>query len=270
MEARILHAAAAGRLAHAYLAVGGSESDCAREIAALAMALCCDQNPAPCGSCAECERARRGAHPDMIVLEPEPGQGTRELAEITVGQVRELRRQLAVGAWAGSARPVIIRDAHAMNAPAQSAFLKTLEEPPARSVFLLCARNADLLLPTIRSRTQILYLGSTESSRIREESNDLLRLQRAPMAQRIEAAKALAQDPPKTRVRVRAWISLGRQHLLAQLEEERTAPAAERKRRRKKIARAARALARMEEAARDLEHTTMNTRLALEHILLAL
>lgn len=83
----------------------------------------------------------------------EPKAGRTPSKDIVVDQIRDLvDRRLALKRFEGRSRFVILDPADAMNVQAQNALLKTLEEPPEATTFLLLASKADLLLPTVRSR----------------------------------------------------------------------------------------------------------------------
>jgi DNA polymerase-3 subunit delta' len=99
-----------------------------------------------CGTCAACTRIARGVHPDVLVIEP------GDSGSIKIDQVRDLIDRAAYRPFEGQRRAVIIDDADALVAPAQNALLKTLEEPPSRSVFILVTSRPDVLLATVRSR----------------------------------------------------------------------------------------------------------------------
>jgi DNA polymerase-3 subunit delta' len=99
-----------------------------------------------CGACPTCTRILRGIHPDVLVLEP------GETGTIKIEAVRDVVDRAAYRPFEGRRRVVIIDDADALVAAAQNAMLKTLEEPPASSVFMLVTANPDLLLATVRSR----------------------------------------------------------------------------------------------------------------------
>jgi len=125
---------------------------------AVAQALNCLQPPPPipnppgydaCGACAACTRIARGIHPDVLVLEPAdnvPG------GAIKIEQVRDVVDRAAYRPFEGKRRVVIIDGADALAPAAQNALLKTLEEPPSMSAFILVTARPDVLLPTVLSR----------------------------------------------------------------------------------------------------------------------
>jgi DNA polymerase-3 subunit delta' len=104
--------------------------------------------PDACGHCTVCRRIARGVHADVLIIEP------GDTGSIKVDQVRGAIERSAYRPFEGRRRVVIADEADAMEAPAQNALLKTLEEPPAASTFVLVTARPDLLLPTVRSRCQ--------------------------------------------------------------------------------------------------------------------
>jgi len=99
------------------------------------------------------------SHPGLFVIERTADQKTgRMRGEIVVQQIRDLNRFFAMTSTAGGWRVAIVDGADEMNVNAANAILKTLEEPPARSVIILVAHAAGRLLPTIRSRCRVLTL----------------------------------------------------------------------------------------------------------------
>lgn len=116
--------------------------------------------PESCGECPPCGRIARGVHAD--VLEVAPG----DTGTIKVDAVRGLVEQAAYRPFEGRRRVVIVDDADRLVAEAQNALLKTLEEPPPASVFLLVTHRPHLLLPTVRSRCPELRFGSLATDEV--------------------------------------------------------------------------------------------------------
>jgi len=147
-----------GAFAHAYL-IGGAtdETDAAAWLIAQAM-VCAGPGDKPCHICAHCRKAEKSLHPDIITLDLERDGKGKEKREITVGQIRALTDGLYTLPNEADRKVYVIRHADCMNASAQNALLKALEEPPAYGAFLLLSENPQALLPTIRSRCAILRL----------------------------------------------------------------------------------------------------------------
>jgi DNA polymerase-3 subunit delta' len=131
----------------------------------LAAGLLCDAaDPAdrPCRECRGCRLVDRGSHADLHRLAPS-GVGNQirigARDEPEPGTVRRLISDLALLPVEGGARVALVERADRMNEDAQSALLKTLEEPPSGVTIILCADSEDQLLPTVRSRCVRLRLG---------------------------------------------------------------------------------------------------------------
>jgi len=107
-----------------------------------------------CGTCGPCTRIARGVHADVLVVEP------GDSGSIKIDQVRDAIDRAAYRPFEGRRRLVIIDGADALVGEAQNALLKTLEEPPPSSVFVLLTSRPDLLLPTVRSRGHRLRFGA--------------------------------------------------------------------------------------------------------------
>ncbi len=122
---------------------------------ALAQFLNCPNRSADdsCGTCASCTRIARRVHADVLLIEP------GDTGTIKIDQIRDAIERTAYRPFEGRRRVVIVDDADAVNAEAQNALLKTLEEPPAASTFVLVTSKPDVLLPTVRSRCQRLRFG---------------------------------------------------------------------------------------------------------------
>jgi DNA polymerase III subunit delta' len=120
---------------------------------AAALVLCERGKAAPCGECTACRRVPAAAHPDVNWLRPQ-----EESRQIRVEQVRELSAELALTSHGGGYKVGIIAPADALNRFAANALLKTLEEPPARTLLILVASEPSRLPPTVLSRCQRVRL----------------------------------------------------------------------------------------------------------------
>src|SRR5579883_1886618 len=155
-RARLQAALAAGRLPHALLiheapGVGGEWL----AFWTAQLALCEHPDEAPCGRCASCRRVTARQHPDLLVVAPED-----ESTQIRIEQVRELGAQLALTSHGGGYKVGLVTPADGLNRFAANALLKTLEEPPPRTLLILVATQPSRLPATILSRCQRLKLAA--------------------------------------------------------------------------------------------------------------
>jgi len=110
---------------------------------------------APCGECESCRRIAAETHPEVMEVRPESKTGQ----DIKIAQSREIRRNAALRPKLGRRRVYIIPNAEAFNEHSANALLKTLEEPSEFVTLILCAPNPSQVLPTIRSRCQLVRFG---------------------------------------------------------------------------------------------------------------
>lgn len=140
-------------VANSYIFCGarGSGKSMAAEI--FAKALNCNGEGAekPCDKCTSCKKLESGNHPNIDVIKPSG-------ASIKIKQIREVIAKVSKKPFENGYKVLIIDNADKMTQDAQDAFLKTLEEPPANTVFILLAENQSSLLPTVVSRCQVFYL----------------------------------------------------------------------------------------------------------------
>ena len=113
-----------------------------------------------CGKCASCRRIERGVHPDVIVVEP------GDTGAIKIEAVRDVVDRAGYRPFEGRRRVVILDEADALVVPAQNALLKTLEEVPPASIFVLVSSMPDALLPTVLSRCPRLRFGPLSAAEI--------------------------------------------------------------------------------------------------------
>ena len=159
---QLLARAVEGGVLPASLIFSGPEGVGKRTTAlALAQAMNCERpvrfgegpGVTACGDCSACRRIARGVHADVLLIEP------GDTGAIKVDQVRDAIERAAYRPFEGRRRVVIVDTADALLPEAQNALLKTLEEPPSASVFVLVTSRPDVLLPTVRSRCHRLRFG---------------------------------------------------------------------------------------------------------------
>ena len=150
--AQLQQTVASDRIAGAYLFVGptgiGKET-VARYFSQLIFCQQDTQPPTVCGTCLACRKVDSGNHPDLQFIRPDGSL-------LKIGQIRELQKQIIYEPLEARRKVYILTDVERMNAEAENCLLKTLEEPPASSVLILLTSNIRALLPTTRSRCQIL------------------------------------------------------------------------------------------------------------------
>ncbi len=154
-----------GRLAHAYLLHGDTPEirrDFAKALAQLAICPNMQPDGAPCGVCPICDQLNRDIYPEYHTLSPIGKAWRIQVGDRTNPEpntVRWFEEQFYLTSTSGADRKVgVIFDADRMNTESQNAFLKTLEEPPPDSFFIVATGNPSALLPTTRSRCQSITL----------------------------------------------------------------------------------------------------------------
>jgi DNA polymerase-3 subunit delta' len=166
------------RSAHAVLLVGPPGVGKMSLALDLAAALLCEHvagGVGPCRACRGCRMVEHGNHADLHLLAPTGAGGQIQIGNSDhpePGTIRALVGDLALLPVEGGARVAIVRDAQAMNDAAQSALLKTLEEPPDNTTLILCADDDEQLLPTIRSRCARVRLGIVDARSIEQLITD--------------------------------------------------------------------------------------------------
>ena len=147
-------AAEQNRLHHATLLLGPRGTGKRRFAGAFMAALLCTTNgrsELACGQCRACRLRTAGNHPDLHWLVPEPDKRS-----IGISQVRETIDAVSLTSQSASPKVVVVSPAEALTRNAANTLLKTLEEPPGACQFVLIAARGGLLLPTIRSRCQVI------------------------------------------------------------------------------------------------------------------
>ena len=175
---RLRQAIDRGRVAHAYLFSGSSSSGTYELGRSFAAAVNCTHSPDGCGTCDSCQKIAENTHPDVITLEPEGASNTIPIATVRSHVIA----RLSTAPHEGQMRVFLIREACTLLGPSANALLKTLEEPPARTLFILATQAPEQLLPTIRSRCQQMVFSSSTID------NDAI-LEQDDVAQKIRAVR---------------------------------------------------------------------------------
>ena len=147
-----------GRLAHAYLVVGmpyGNARVLAEQV--LALLYCKSAGEQPCGHCTGCKQAMEHTHPDLMWVEP-----IKKSRGILLEQIRPVREHIFRTSFEGGWKAIVLVSADRLNEESSNMLLKTLEEPPAKSLFLLLTDLPEALLPTVVSRCQRIVLSGME------------------------------------------------------------------------------------------------------------
>lgn len=141
-------------MTHSWLFTGPPGSGRSNAAMAFAAALQCETDISTergCGGCKACRMVLAGSHPDVTVVRT-------ELLSIGVEQVRELVRRAALSPVGDRWQILVVEDSDRLTEQASNALLKAIEEPTARTVWLMCAPTIEDVLPTIRSRSRLVTL----------------------------------------------------------------------------------------------------------------
>lgn len=185
VRARLARAMAEDRLHHCYLFEGPEGVGKAQVAMRFALALNCEAyddagpglfgRPAPppprpvgdlsfCGTCRACRMILSGNHPDVLWVGVDPEKAT---PIISSAQAREILAMLLLQRHSAKRRVVVLDPADALNEEAGNALLKTLEEPPSGTQFVLVSARPASLLQTVRSRSQRVRFGPVRADELR-------------------------------------------------------------------------------------------------------
>ncbi|VGO21352.1 DNA polymerase III subunit [Pontiella sulfatireligans] len=162
MEAVDMHAEAwegirngfeTGRLAHAYVIVGSPRGNALHFAESFLKLLFCESAEKPCNECVACRKVEAHKHVDTLWIEPQS-----KSRQIKADEVRALVHRMTQTSFEGGWKAGIILSAECMNTNSANVLLKTLEEPPPKTILLLVTSSPQALLPTIISRCQKIVL----------------------------------------------------------------------------------------------------------------
>lgn len=184
-------------MTHSWLVVGPPGSGRSTAAKAFAAALECEDPDNPgCGICAACRDVRQGTHADVSVM-------TTEMVEIKFDDVKALVQHAYRRPVRGEWNIIIIEDYDRMSEYSSNLLLKSIEEPPEQTVWVLCAPSAADVLSTIRSRTRLVQLNLPSPAAVAELlvrqdasiSPELATEVAAAAESHVGRARALAYDP---------------------------------------------------------------------------
>lgn len=164
MESIDLHAEAwegirngfeSGRLAHAYVIVGSPRGNGLRFSESFLKLLFCESAEKPCNECVSCRQVEEHKHVDNLWIEPQS-----KSRQIKADEIRFLVQRMTQTSFEGGWKAGVILAADCMNTNSANVLLKTLEEPPPKTILLLVTDSPQSLLPTIISRCQKIVLSS--------------------------------------------------------------------------------------------------------------
>ena len=158
---RILkNAVSLGKVSHAYLFAGPRGVGKTTIARILSKALNCLnlKGGEPCGECENCKEIERGSFPDVVEMDAASNRG--------IDDIRALKEAVSYTPIKGKHKVYIIDEAHMLTKEAFNALLKTLEEPPPRTTFILCTTEYDKIPPTILSRCQRIIFGRLEEEKV--------------------------------------------------------------------------------------------------------
>ncbi len=211
--ARIVDGTATGNgaMTHAWIFTGPPGSGRSVAARAFAAALECERDGTGCGECHGCHTVLGGTHADVRFVVPEG-------LSIGVGEMRALVLRAGTAPSGGRWQAVVIEDADRLTEAAGNALLKAVEEPPPRTVFLLCtpSTHPDDISVTIRSRCRVVPLRQPPADAVAEVlvrrdgvAPDVASWAAAAAQGHVGRAKRLARDP-EARLRRDAVLAVPR------------------------------------------------------------
>lgn len=153
-----------GSLSHAYLFVGPRHVGKTTLALDFARALNCEAADRPCGSCSACTRIAAGNHPDVQII----GLAADKKTEVGIDQVRDMQRASGLPPFEGQCKVFVIDDTENLSPEAANCLLKVLEEPLPQRVYILLATAENLVMPTVVSRCQLVYLHPVSHTVVKE------------------------------------------------------------------------------------------------------
>ena len=165
-----------GKTGHAYLFVGPRGTGKTTAARILAKALNCEnisKSGDPCDECKVCSSIKLGSFMDLIEIDAASNRG--------IDDIRELKDKIKLAPSSGGKKIYIVDEVHMLTTEAFNALLKTLEEPPAHAVFVLCTTEDHKIPETIKSRCQIFKFKRATTNQIVEKLKHICKKENVKM-----------------------------------------------------------------------------------------
>jgi DNA polymerase III subunit gamma/tau len=159
---------------HAYLFVGPRGTGKTSTARILAKALNCaelDKNGDPCGECDSCLAIKEGSYMDLHEIDAASNRG--------IDDIRDLREKIKLAPSMGKVKIYIIDEVHMLTSEAFNALLKTLEEPPKNTIFILCTTELHKVPDTIKSRCQLFKFKRATTAQLVEKLSNIAKLEKS-------------------------------------------------------------------------------------------
>ncbi len=210
---RFLQSFSSGRLAHTFLLVGPAGVGRKTVALALAQAILCEQSSSACGVCGSCLRVAKlnsTGTEGLLLIEPEKNM-------IKIDQAHQVLEFLNLRAL-GKNRVVILDRAETLNSQAGNSLLKVLEEPPAGTYLFMIAPSPEHVLPTLRSRAQVVAFRPLSISEMQKKLSAPEWALRASQGSFERLAQLLEKDELQLRESALLWLEDWTQDPLAYLK----------------------------------------------------
>ncbi len=197
------------RIDNTYLFYGEAPSLMNEGAKEFARRLSCHSTPETCQGCTSCTTLATENHIDLLEI--------NEDKSIKVDHIKDIQNQIKYGPAVERYKVIIIYNCELMTPEASNSFLKTLEDPPSKVVFILTTHHIKKIIPTIKSRSQSLFFKKQENSEPLANHIPLQILQKMPLFEKLMVANDLGQySKANITDHIYSWINESIQHYPAQ------------------------------------------------------
>ena len=201
---------------------------------------------------------------DVTIIERGESEEKKPKLSLGIEDVKNMQKKLYLKPLKGMRKAVILKEAHLLTPEAQNALLKVLEEPPANTIIILTAENEDALLPTVRSRCTIKYLGQEnvviQDTQMQEFEALLTALPEWGTGKALKQAEKLSKSKEEALLWIEKLIIITRGNLISLISQN--AP------NHPTVTRYHHMLVALQKTHHIIKTTNVNLRLALENLFL--